>query len=481
MSRAYCYCRVSHISTSRDGVSTDIQKEAGRKFFDEVLSPEGVQWAEYAFPLGEDCGMFVDEVQSGWKKRIYQRPAGKKMVDIIEDGDHVIIYSIDRGFRNVSDFARTVPHWIKRGISVHLITERFNLTSANGMLIANVLAAVAQFKSDMISERTREALAIHQQKVKTEAGRIKSTLPSLPSEYNFTKLDESPEALPGRVFGYRRVSHLDSVESGLGLNAQQRRNDAYIQRLLNSHPGLRHGANYVDEGVSAFKNPFRQRQQGKLLDQQLQSGDHVVFARLDRAWRSIMDMMETLKDWEQRGIHVHFVDIGLDSTSLMGQLSIRLMCVLAEWESESTSIRTKGALSRLKAEGKRWNCKIPPGFKQHHNSAGRILVPNMDDIYDAFLMVHMRRNGIDPQTGKTPTWEKISDVLEVIDAHRQRRDILPRYGKIRFGKTTHRRWHPNTCSDWYHNNWKRIVDTFWDGKDPVPDSRAITREKAGKR
>jgi len=83
-----------------------------------------------------------------------------KMADRMESGDVLLVLKLDRLGRDVQDILATVAFFCERGIRVKsLDLDGIDLTSAAGRLQLTVLAAVAAFERDRITERTKEGLA----------------------------------------------------------------------------------------------------------------------------------------------------------------------------------------------------------------------------------------------------------------------------------------------------------------------------------
>jgi site-specific DNA recombinase len=69
------------------------------------------------------------------------RPALQRLLEDIEKGmvDVVVVYKVDRLTRSLSDFARIVEIFDKKGVSFVSVTQQFNTTSSMGRLTLNVL------------------------------------------------------------------------------------------------------------------------------------------------------------------------------------------------------------------------------------------------------------------------------------------------------------------------------------------------------
>lgn len=70
----------------------------------------------------------------------------------------------------------------------------------------------------------------------------------------------------------------------------------------------------TEKGVSGSFE-FEKRPEGAKLFANLQRGDVLVFSKLDRAFRNTRNALNTLHELKQRGVSVHFIDLGGDVTN----------------------------------------------------------------------------------------------------------------------------------------------------------------------
>ena len=91
----------------------------------------------------------------GFSGGTMERPALQRMLADIEAGqiDVVVVYKVDRLTRALSDFAKLVEVFDRRGVSFVSITQQFNTTTSMGRLTLNILLSFAQFERELIGER----------------------------------------------------------------------------------------------------------------------------------------------------------------------------------------------------------------------------------------------------------------------------------------------------------------------------------------
>jgi len=95
-----------------------------------------------------------------------ERPALARLLTDVQAGriDVVVVYKVDRLTRSLSDFARIVERFDRRGVSFVSVTQAFNTTSSMGRLTLNVLLSFAQFEREVTSERIRDKIAASKKK-----------------------------------------------------------------------------------------------------------------------------------------------------------------------------------------------------------------------------------------------------------------------------------------------------------------------------
>src|SRR4051794_1329817 len=133
--------------------SLDAQREACAAF---VLSQKHEGWT--VLPALYDDG--------GYSGGTMERPALQRLIADIEGDkvDVVVVYKVDRLTRALSDFAKLVEVFDRRGVSFVSITQQFNTTSSMGRLTLNVLLSFAQFERELIGERVRDKIAASKKK-----------------------------------------------------------------------------------------------------------------------------------------------------------------------------------------------------------------------------------------------------------------------------------------------------------------------------
>jgi putative DNA-invertase from lambdoid prophage Rac len=104
----------------------------------------------------EVVGEFVDEISSK-----DTRPEKERVLKMLRLGEinGVAFVALDRWGRTMSELVLELEEFSKSGIRLISLKEGLDLSTAAGRLMANVLAAMANFERDRIRERTLLGLA----------------------------------------------------------------------------------------------------------------------------------------------------------------------------------------------------------------------------------------------------------------------------------------------------------------------------------
>jgi DNA invertase Pin-like site-specific DNA recombinase len=175
--------------------SLDAQREACMAF---IQSQKHEGWV--ASPTLYDDG--------GFSGGTLERPSLKRLLADIEAGqvNVIVVYKVDRLTRALSDFAKLVEIFDRRGVSFVSITQQFNTTTSMGRLTLNVLLSFAQFEREVIGERVRDKIAASKKK-----GMWMGGMPPLGYDVKDRKLVVNAEEARRVVSIYRRYLELKSV------------------------------------------------------------------------------------------------------------------------------------------------------------------------------------------------------------------------------------------------------------------------------
>ena len=97
---------------------------------------------------------FEDESISSFSVPFRERPAGKRLLETVQPGDKIVIYRLDRGFRDELDGLQTVRELLDRGVAVHLASEGVSSDSEFGMTWFTLMVSFAALESKIKRNRS---------------------------------------------------------------------------------------------------------------------------------------------------------------------------------------------------------------------------------------------------------------------------------------------------------------------------------------
>jgi len=102
------------------------------------------------------CHKIFKEVAKGAKT---SRPKLDEMLSILQKGDVVIIWKLDRMGRSLHHLIKIVNALNEKGIAITSLQDPIDTTTAQGRLMFNMFASLAEFEKDLIYERTMAGLS----------------------------------------------------------------------------------------------------------------------------------------------------------------------------------------------------------------------------------------------------------------------------------------------------------------------------------
>lgn len=107
------------------------------------------------------CKQIFQEKISGAKKK---RPELSRMLEMIREGDEVIVYKLDRLGRSLSNLVEIINLLMEKKVKFRTLTDNINIDdeSPMGKLMFHIFASFAEYERNINIERTRAGLAAAQ-------------------------------------------------------------------------------------------------------------------------------------------------------------------------------------------------------------------------------------------------------------------------------------------------------------------------------
>ena len=109
------------------------------------------------------------------------------------------------------------------------------------------------------------------------------------------------------------------------------------------------------EVESGMKSRDHRPQLRKLLrDSRLRLFDRVIVYSLDRLGRSVVDVINTINELEEVGVHIFVVKNSIDTSTQQGKLFTYFCSIFGEMERDMIISRQKSSIERLREKNKKW-------------------------------------------------------------------------------------------------------------------------------
>lgn len=142
-----------------------------------------------------------------------------------------------------------------------------------------------------------------------------------------------------RLFGYARVS------------TSQQSLDIQIQAL--KAKGVKSNRIFTDKATGMHAN----REGLSLLRLKVEEGDVVLVKKLDRLGRDAMDMIQLIKEFDEIGVAIRFLDDGISTEGTMGKMVVTILSAVAQAERQRILERTNEGRMEARSKGVRFGRK----------------------------------------------------------------------------------------------------------------------------
>ena len=136
-----------------------------------------------------------------------------------------------------------------------------------------------------------------------------------------------------RLFGYARVS------------TSQQSLDLQIKSLKKE--GVKPNRIFTDKATGGNTN----RDGLSLLRVKVEEGDMILVKKLDRLGRDTSDMIQLIKQFDEMGVSVRFIDDGISTEGTMGKMVVTILSAVAQAERQRILERTNEGRVEAKAKG----------------------------------------------------------------------------------------------------------------------------------
>ena len=142
-----------------------------------------------------------------------------------------------------------------------------------------------------------------------------------------------------RTFGYARVS---TSQQSLELQFKSLKDAGVQERRIFSDKYS--GKDMDREGLN-------------LLKIKVEAGDLILVTKLDRLGRDTADMIQLIKEFDEMGVSIRFIDDGISTEGTMGKMVVTILSAVAQAERQRILERTNEGRIEAKLKGVKFGRK----------------------------------------------------------------------------------------------------------------------------
>lgn len=237
-----------------------------------------IEWWERSRSLPEfsdhKWGKFFKDPATSGATSLFKRKGGQQLAHNMKSGDIVLVTKLDRAFRSLTDMIDSVENLTGLGVEIVFVHDTFlnnGSNSAAGKLILRIMAAIAEFERDLLSERIKEGIKRSPKKHRRDFNRrlpvgwrlSKSRYKRYPTEdeYTITLAKNIAEYLVQENLSKKQVTQRELMDAGLVLKNGKAPKPDQLRILLASacvgFPRTLYGGGYVLADVQKLWGDWR--------------------------------------------------------------------------------------------------------------------------------------------------------------------------------------------------------------------------------
>jgi DNA invertase Pin-like site-specific DNA recombinase len=131
---------------------------------DQTIEHQETQARAEGFPIDL---VVADKGESGLTTRLNERPDGKRLFDMLRDGDVLVVRWVDRLGRNYADVCDTIREFMRRGVIIKTVINKMTFDGATKDpmqqavrdALIGFMAATAQAQAEATKEAQKAGIA----------------------------------------------------------------------------------------------------------------------------------------------------------------------------------------------------------------------------------------------------------------------------------------------------------------------------------
>jgi DNA invertase Pin-like site-specific DNA recombinase len=239
----------------------------------------------------------------------------------------------------------------------HGITEPYNPVSGNTYMGNNAVALINTGQAyGYKSEQWATLCAWAKKGVRVQKGSV-STKIHVP---NFSRTPAANKTADKRMRGFRALSvfngdQITEYNEDHPDLFDQFQNKQSLDIQINSlkEKGVKTNRIFTDKATGSHTN----REGLRLLRIKVEEGDVILVKKLDRLGRDTADMIQLIKEFDNIGVAIRFLDDGISTEGTMGKMVVTILAAVAQAERQRILERTNEGRVEAKAKGVKFGRK----------------------------------------------------------------------------------------------------------------------------
>lgn len=163
-----------------------------------------------------DCYINAKVFEEQYSGKTVERPIFKKLLNLLEKGDTLVVTKLDRFARSTVEGINTINMLMVKGVKIHILNMGLIEDTPMGKLIITNLLAFAEFERSMIIERTQSGKEIAKNKKGFREGR--------PNKFTDKQITHALSMLQvnGGAYSYKEVEEITNISKSTLIRANKK-------------------------------------------------------------------------------------------------------------------------------------------------------------------------------------------------------------------------------------------------------------------
>ena len=174
-----------------------------------------------------------------------------------------------------------------------------------------------------------------------------------------------------RIIGYARESTRDQAINGFNLDDQEKKIIQYTEIFYEKNT---YNLTIVREEGASAKSLDRPRMNDIVKMVKARQVDIIIIHNLDRLTRQVRDLATLLELFDQYDVSLVSITEKIDTKTPMGRFFIFLIVLIAQWEWETISNRSKRGIEESTRQGNYTLAHYPIGYRRNPENNHKLIV-----------------------------------------------------------------------------------------------------------